>query len=378
MSNKKIAIASILKPVDETRMYHKIGRSLARAGYKVHIAGFKGHTESDDISLYPFFFFKRLSFQRLKASVKIFFWLVKVKPVLFIITTHELLWAGILYKLLFRKKLIYDVQENYYLNILNTHAFPPFIRSLIAYYVRMKESVTASFIDHFFLAEKGYLKEINFVKNSYTVLENKTLIIPSAKRKSRSSKTISLLFTGTLAESTGVFDCIEMAAKLKSEFENISFTIAGMCHIPEEYERLKKAIGRYEWVKVIGGNHPVPHSEIVQLINDSDAGFIYYPNLELVKNTIPTKLYEYLAYQLPILLQDYEEWLMVAQRYNAALPVQSGSFDSKEIMEKLLKQSFYTTPAGKEVLWLEEEGKLLHIVEELLKNDRPTILPAYV
>lgn len=369
---QKIAIASILKPVDETRMYQKIGRSLNRAGYEVHIAGFKGHTKSNDIKLYPLFFFKRLSMQRLFAPMKIINWLRKIKPDLLIITTHELLWITYIYKSLYKVKVIYDIRENYYLNIRLTDAFPPVLRNVIAGYIRWKERMTIKKIDFCFLAEAGYKVEMSFLSDNLIVLENKTLVSPGKTNNLPSSlnnKKISILFTGTIAESTGIFECIQMAKKLHAHDDAVIFTIAGMCHLPEVYKKLKKEVDQYSWISLIGGNHPVAHPKILELISTHDAAFLYYPSVELVKNKMPTKLYEYLAHNIPILLQQHERWTAFAANYNAAIPVDPQNFDAAKIMDKLKNQSFYIKKPGKEVLWADEEDKLLQVVENLFKVD---------
>ncbi|MGK7388868.1 MAG: glycosyltransferase [Candidatus Cyclobacteriaceae bacterium M2_1C_046] len=363
--NYKIAIASILKPVDETRMYHKIGRSLSKAGHEVHIAGFKGHSKSNDIKLYPLFFFKRLSFKRVMAPVKLFRWLRNFKPDIIIITTHELLWMAYIYKALYSCKIIYDIRENYYLNIKLTDAFPSLLRSLIAEYVRLTERVAIKKIDFLLLAEEGYQEEISYIKKNFVVLENKTLISSPPSKETRRDQKIKLLFTGTIAESTGIFECIEMAKQMQMLENKIAFTIAGMCHMPSVYRKLKNEVDSHQWITLIGGHHPVEHSRILELISTHDAAFLYYPSIELVKNKMPTKLYEYLAYNIPILLQQHEKWISFAGNYNAAIPVDSKTFEAQITLDKLKEQAFYTKKPSKEVLWIEEEEKLLKAIDKI-------------
>jgi len=114
---KKIAIASVLKPVDDTRLYEKMAVSLADTGdFHVDIIGFRSsiNPNYNNISFYPVFCFQRLHPMRLFSGLRLLKLLVKLKPDLLIITTHELLFAASLYKLLYGKAVIYDVCENYY------------------------------------------------------------------------------------------------------------------------------------------------------------------------------------------------------------------------------------------------------------------------
>ena len=123
---KKIVLASVLKPVNEIRMFSKIATSLAKASYDVSIIGYQptGAFPKTPIHLYPIGIFHRLSIKRVFAPFHIFKHWLALKPDILIVSTHELLFWGVLTRLFLRTRVIYDVQENYYLNILHTSAFP--------------------------------------------------------------------------------------------------------------------------------------------------------------------------------------------------------------------------------------------------------------
>ncbi|MFM7857128.1 MAG: glycosyltransferase, partial [Flammeovirgaceae bacterium] len=75
----------------------------------------------------------------------------------------------------------------------------------LAHWVRLKEWVTAPFFRCFLLAEKCYEKELPFTRKKYCVIENKVWL-PSDFKRTPDPKYIKLIFTGTLSESTGVFN----------------------------------------------------------------------------------------------------------------------------------------------------------------------------
>ena len=75
--------------------------------------------------------------------------IMRLAPDLLIVGTHELLVVAVLYKIFSRKKIVYDVQENYLLNITHTDAFPLLLRWPIAMWVRLKEIALAGFFDRF-------------------------------------------------------------------------------------------------------------------------------------------------------------------------------------------------------------------------------------
>ena len=116
MKKTKVVIASVLKPIDDTRMLEKFGLSMAETNkYDINIIGFesKNSFAHDYIHFTPINSFNRLSFSRLFKPWKVYRTLIKVKPNIIIANTHELLIVTFLYKILFGAKFLYDVQENY-------------------------------------------------------------------------------------------------------------------------------------------------------------------------------------------------------------------------------------------------------------------------
>ena len=372
-SNKStIVIASVLKPVDDSRLYEKIGLSLACTGkYQIHIIGCdSAKTEKQNIQQYPFRAFKRVSLGRFFAPWRIFFKTMRLKPDILVIATHELLYTGVLIKLLTRCRLIYDVQENYYWNILYTPAFPLLIKPFVALYVRGKETLTARYVDRFFLAEKGYEQEMKFPGGKSTLLENKVRIA-EAERKSPAptalKTTINLIFSGTLAETTGVFTAVDLAVKLHVIDERFRLTIIGFCAQSRVLDKIRLLIKPRPFIQLIARDSPVPHADIFKHIRSSDFGLITYEINPSTMNSIPTKLYEYLGFRLPILLVNHKPWVDFCMPYSAAVVFDTHHFDAAFIYKEMLETTFYTAEPSA-VYWEAEEPKLLQVVEELVKG----------
>lgn len=369
IKKRRIVIASVLKPVDDTRMLEKLGRSLAGTQKaEVFIIGFPSRLSvpfEEGITLLPLPFFKRLSLGRVLIPLKILRKCIQVKPDIVIANSHELLIVAMLNRILFGSRIIYDIRENYYRNILLTDSFPKFLGWSLALIVRLKERCFSPFFHHHFLAEKGYLSELPFLKKECTVLENKVLV-PASFHRSPKSGRIRLLFTGTLAESTGVFQAIELAQQLHQKNEAVEFMIVGYCAQPETYNRLLQAIENQPFIHLKGGRELVPHSQIFEAISEADFGIVFYPPSPHTANTIPTKLYEYLGCRLPILLHDYPPWVALCQPYHAAVVVNFYQPDLDHIQRSIRESQFYTQlPFG--VTWADEEPKLLEVVEALLQ-----------
>jgi glycosyltransferase involved in cell wall biosynthesis len=366
MKKRRIVIASVLKPVDDTRAFEKMACTLAANDWEVFLVGQPSKNSSSGnskIHFLPLRKFNRLSLSRLVAPLKVGLKIHQVKPELLIVNTHELLIVAVVNRIFFGTCIIYDIQENYWRNILLTSAFPLFLRPLLASWVRLKEKVTSPLFHHYFLAEKGYEKEIGFVGKKYTVVENKVVVPPNFKRFPKPEK-IRLLFSGTLAESTGVFSAIKLAEKLHQIEPKIELLIIGFCAVEATLKEIELTIQHQPFITLKGGSELVPHTEIFEAISTSHFGIISYPISPHIENSIPTKLYEYLGCQLPILLQEHLTWVEICKPYAAAITINFTDPDVNVILHQMKKSTFYSKPPI-DVTWESEAMKLLKVIENV-------------
>lgn len=368
MKKQRIVLASVLKPVDDTRMFEKLGKSLSgNPNYDIFILGYPSKQPPADtkIILLPHTSFVRLSLQRVLTPLLILKKISKVRPDVLIVNTHELLIVAVLIRILFGSKIIYDVQENYWRNILWTGAFPSLIKPLLAIWVRGKEVLLSRFFHLFFLAENGFEKEMKFFQNKSVVLENKS-ILPKGSVRTKSNGMIRLLFSGTISASTGVFEAIDLVTILHQYDQSVRLHIIGYCSLPSTLNTVMFAIHDKPFISLTGGNQLVPHREIITQIFNSDFGIIYYPSSPHTENRIPTKLYEYMSAQLPLLLQNYPPWVTLCDPYQAAIPIDlHAPIDAPALLQKMKLTDFYpVVPTG--VDWSSEEEKLLESINKVL------------
>jgi glycosyltransferase involved in cell wall biosynthesis len=365
IKKRRIVIASVLKPVDDSRMFEKIGISLAPF-YEVDIIGYPSvkHTDSGGIRLHPLANFHRLSLARILAPFSILRKVLKHKPDLLIISTHELILTALLVKWFAGARVVYDVRENYRRNVLYTAAFPRIWRPVLAGWIAAEEWIARSFVDHYLLAEKGYMNELHFPAGRFTVLENKFRKPPEAVVHVKKNRdTLELLFSGTLSESTGVFIAIELARKIHELLPTARLTIIGYCAQQEILDTIRSTIEDCDFITLKGGDRLVPHDEIIKAVQQSDFGIISYPVNPSTVNTLPTKLYEYMGCKLPILLINHPPWVAIASQYRAAIVFDSENLDTSKIMAEIQKGIFYTSEPV-DIFW--EEGDLLTAIRNIL------------
>lgn len=367
MQQTKLVIASVLKPVNDTRMYEKFALTISQAKkYEINIIGFytKNLVKHDNINFYPIFNFNRLSFKRLFSSISYLRKLISINPKVVIIMTHELLLPSVLYKILYGGKLFYDIRENYFLNIKHTYAFPILVRQVIALWVRLKELMCTPFINHFFLAEKVYIKELHFTKNKRSIIQNKAsrYISKVTLGKDFKNEELRLIFSGTLADSTGVFQAIRLHQNLLDFFPKCQLKIIGFCPDHNTYFRLQKEVNSSVQTQLIGGDKLVDHEIIINEISTSDFGIIYYPKNRANNHSIPTKLYEYVAAQLPIITEPKSQFIELLDHYPAAIYHDFNGQNIDVVANQISSKEFYKIKPKSEVLW---EGEALQLLKVL-------------
>lgn len=371
MEKTKVVIASVLKPIDDTRMYEKFGLSMAKTNkYDINIIGFasKNIKPHDSMAFHSLGTFPRLSWARLTAPFKVYRKYIKVTPHIIIVNTHELLIVTVLYKIFFGAKIVYDVRENYLKNILHTHVFPKLLRLLIAGWVRFKELLTRPFFDHFILAERIYRDQLSFMPSKAVVIENKYQPLEPAEPVNRPllTGTIDLIYSGTISKGNGAFEAIAISESLHNIDPAIRLKIVGYCALKADLLELQSAIKDKDFIELIGGDFLVPHQQIVQEIARADFGFVLKkPNNGINDEKLLTRLFEYTANHLPIIMLNNPTWIRFCATYNAAIPVDPDHYNPQQLYERMKSGSFYDTGDTSGSFWQTEEPLLLDSIARL-------------
>ncbi|HEU5292908.1 MAG TPA: hypothetical protein VFU05_19810 [Cyclobacteriaceae bacterium] len=359
IKKRRIVLASVLKPVDDTRMFEKLGPTLAAdKTNEVSIIGYTStakpiHPDIHLIQLPPF---GRMSFKRLLMPWIIFSRINKVDPEVIIINTPELLLIAVLSKIIYGRKIVYDVLENYYQTIRFTSTYPFLVRSMLAVGVRIIEVMTSPLVHHFLLAEVGYISELNFAK-PHTIHQNK---LPRSIASSYFNKRVrgnsKLIFTGTLALFSGVFDAIKLGKGLHQLDNSYSLTIIGYCAIPETLAEIRNEIKDSPFITLIGGDALVPHHQILEEISHADFGIIIYPPNPSTQTSIPTKLFEYLALRLPVLIRHNAESHQLVEKCQGGIVLEE-TINYSQLSEALKNQR--SIPMAPDHIFWEKEAENL-------------------
>jgi glycogen(starch) synthase len=158
----------------------------------------------------------------------------------------------------------------------------------------------------------------------------------------------------------------------------VQLTIIGFCQQPSLLAELQQvAAAEAAWLTLIGGAALVPHAQIVAAMSRSHLGLLPYRPHPSTERCRPTKLFEYLAHGLPVLVPPNPLWAGPVQMYQAGLVVDFAqpAAAAVQVTAALPTAVFYPAgPPTDEVLWAGEGKKLGHLLESLLPP--ATFVPA--
>ena len=370
----KIAVISVLKPVNDTRMYEKIGRTLVTfLPAEVHIAGYASEQlkpEEGRIFFHHLYRFRRLSFGRFLAGFKMLAWLIKSSPLIIISSSPDLYLVTFWYSVLFNVRFYLDIRENYLANVLKTPVFPFWLRYPLGYTLRFTERVAARYATGFIVAEGVYMKQLPFLKGRIALLENKiprsllyNLPLKPVPHKLREGS-VKLLYSGTIGLHYGIFEAIDLAEALHILNPEVTLNIIGYCADLKLLRQVKNRISSLPFVFLEGGERLVNHNRLISLASECHVGLLPYRPSESTNGRIPTKLFEYLALRIPMVIQHNPEWEAISNLWGASIGINFANFEADKVLYALQNTTFYTNGIPNGIFWNEQEMLLVDFISQ--------------
>jgi hypothetical protein len=163
------------------------------------------------------------------------------------------------------------------------------------------------------------------------------------------------LYTGTISESFGIYKAIDLAIELHKLDSRFHLTIIGYCADAMVYQKFKAITNIHYFINVVGGNVPVPHYLVIEEIKKGGLGLVTYQRNKAINNKMPTKLYEYIYNQLPMLIPHDQPWIGFTSQFMASIVVNYTDMDPFYLYQTILQYDFYFSynqnQVNKSILW---------------------------
>lgn len=366
----KIAIASVLKPLKDPRAYYRFGLSLRETNkYQINIIGFSTKNESNEknIKFSTLFCKKRNHYSRLFSNLKLVKILFRDKPDILIISTFELLPAGVLSKFFFNTKLIYDIQENFYLNLQLNETHSGLGKFLSKILTKIFESSSRPWVDHYFFAETCYRDELpKYAPN--TILENKYFgkMIPSKTSKDLAGNQSRFLISGTITKVYGIQEGIQWFKRINEQFPDTSLHVIGHVTQSGYKTEIESSAKGHHAISLDISESPVSYASILKAYHHADIILMPYYQIPSIQPKIPSKLFESIALLKPCIFSPNPKWKELSDPYPAGMEMDFMDLvNAQKNFKNFLLQNFFMEIPGDEVLWKSQEEEFLKVIEKV-------------
>lgn len=364
---KKIFIVSALLNWNDTRVFYKEALAIKKY-YDVDlcaVADFKKEVK-DGINIIGI---KRYKTRLLRPLnwIRIFFYIINSKCSLIHFHDPELIGIAIFFKIFFRKRIIFDIHEDYGKTILDRDWLKyNFFRKIVSKsYIFIEKISTKLFDGNIIVLEKWKDKYKNTVSvKNYPIIDEKEEILNYDKREDR------IVYVGSLGSKRGIVEMLKSFELVSKQKENIIFDIfGGWDDEPEIKEESMKIINNNKNI-ILHGYKPLPETK--NIIKKAKMGFCLY-TMQQYEENIPVKMYEYISYGTPVVCTNFKSWEEDINKEGWGIPANPN--DSEYVANAILKiiedknfKIFHENciKYRKNYDWKNEEEKLLNLYTKLL------------
>lgn len=186
---------------------------------------------------------------------------------------------------------------------------------------------------------------------------------------------MQVVYHGQLRRERGVLDAIEALAQVRQTCPGATLLLVGSWSYPEEREQVADLIRYHDLDTVVEIRPAVSHPEIPKLLSRAGIGLVPFQDIGKFRHNVATKLFEYMACQLPIVATDLSPARRFIESTKAGILVEPGSAQAlAEGMLTLLKDPQLADEMGQNGYkafldrynWEAQEARLKALYKEVL------------
>ncbi|MBI5055599.1 MAG: glycosyltransferase family 4 protein [Nitrospirae bacterium] len=316
LSTRKIKVCHLTTahgPFDD-RIFHKQCKSLSKAGHEVAlIAQHDSDEVVDGVKIIALKKARNRVHRILGLNAMLLYKALRQKADIYHFHDPELLFAGVLLKMLTFKKVIYDVHEDYEKQILSKYWISPGLRKPVSYLAGAMEKFSCRFFDRVITAG-SYIKP-RFERYAPEVIANYPPLDFAREVNNKSNTVLKVIYAGGLSRERGIDVMLEAMQCLKGK--DIELHLLGDTRDSGLIERIKS----FKNVKYHGC---VPWQEVSGHLLQADIGLALFqpvPAYLHVSGENIIKLFEYMIAGLSVVVSDFPKLKKLVSDINCGISV---------------------------------------------------------
>jgi glycosyltransferase involved in cell wall biosynthesis len=378
MAVQKIAHLTSVHQHTDTRIFHKECKSLQKSRYEVVLIVPHREDESiDGVTIRAVPVPRNRRMRMSQTLWQVYRAALREEAQVYHFHDPELMIVGILLKLK-GKKVIYDVHEDLPRQILSKGWIPSWLRRAVSAAAELAEGVAGKCFDQIIAVTPTiaarFPKERTTVVKNYPLLDE--LIVPSPPPYRERANLVSYIAAG-ITLHRGLKEMVEAIGMLPEE-AGARLVLAGKLSPPSLRE--EQGAG---WERVVEAGF-LDRNGVRQLLSTTKIGLVAHHPLVNYIDSIPVKLFEYMAAGVPVVASRFPLWAEFVEGNRCGICV--NPLDAAEIAEAvkwLLEHPEEAEQMGKngqqavqtKYNWDMEAKKLLCVYEALCSEQ--TTLQSY-
>jgi glycosyltransferase involved in cell wall biosynthesis len=366
---KACILTSVHSPYD-TRIFHKEARTLAQAGYEVVILAPHEAPEEvvNGIRVVGLPKYRR-RIGRLLNWPRFLRIGLRERADIYHFHDPDLLFVGLVLRVLTGRPVIYDRHEHYPEMILDRDWLPRLLRPFVSKVFDLFERVATKALSAMIVADENMLPRLP----DATLLQNFPLrqvfdTLPELSRQPR-----RLVLAGSLSQARGIWVLLDMMAILKDH--DVELLLVGRFDSPETRREFERRIGERGLSDAICCAGQVPHPQVKSYLLQSGIGLVTFLAIPQYQRTFATKLFEYMACGLPVVASDVAPSRKIVTAAGCGVLVEADDPQAyADAVLYLLENPGEAQRMGRngrrafleKYNWEAEEGKLLRLYQILL------------
>jgi glycosyltransferase involved in cell wall biosynthesis len=376
MNTAKIVHLTSVHSALDNRIYYRECLSLADRGFQVTIVGpHSADVETNHVRIKAIPPERSRLARMTRSAWRVYIEALRQDADVYHFHDPELIPAGLLLRAL-GKKVVYDIHEDLPKRILSKPYLPPWSRRLISRAVDRFEGTASSCFS-------ALVPVTPFIAGRFQSRNRRTIVVLNYPRQKElmdraaaspwETRRPSLGYVGGVTVNRGICEMVTAMALLPKSLSAV-LEIAGN-DVPD-HDRPEE-VNRLPGWRYVHRHGILDRAGIAHLLSQVRAGLVVIHPTTAFLESVPLKLFEYMAAGLPVIASDFPAWHQMLDRVGCAIFVDP--LDPQAIaaaMEYLLTHPTEAQEMGRrgqaavreEFNWEIEEKKLFDLYRELLDS----------
>jgi hypothetical protein len=288
----------------KSRSFHRESLPLAAAGFDIrYVSPARGQTRYHNIEFIELPRRKSIIGRPLTGA-RLLIKLLRQRADIYHFQDPQLLPLGLLLKLIFRKRVIYDAYEDFPSMAVTKQSLPRIVRPLAAMTVAAAEFVAAQCFDAILTADPFTLRRTARTGRSRKLVFYNFPNLDFFPRPQPAEKRFDLVYRGGLSERAGSFILLDALHRLANEGRSVRLLLAGYSDSAADCHQLREQIVALGLNANVGLLGRIPHEEMAAALGSARIGICPLQDIPKFRLNIPVKIFEYWACGLPVIASD--------------------------------------------------------------------------